>query len=188
MRKRIVVGVSGATGVIYAICLLEHLKKFEQIETHLILSKWAKENIAIETDYSVETVEALADVLYDYEDVSGAIASGSFPAHGMVILPCSMKTLSAIANGFSDNLLTRAADVFIKESRPLVICPRESPLSAVHLENMLKLSRLGVKILPPMPGFYYRPQSLMDIVNHTCMRILDQFQLDTGFAGRWWGK
>ena len=145
-RPRIVVGISGATGAIYGIRLLELLRECSDAELHLVVSRWAEETIRLETDYTPEQVRALADVSYQADALGAAISSGSFRTMGMIILPCSMKTLSAIANGYDHDLLARAADVTLKEGRPLVLCPRETPLNAIHLENMLKLSRLGVRI------------------------------------------
>src|SRR5665647_654394 len=153
--RRIVVGITGATGAIYGIRLLEILKQYPEVETLLVMSNWAEENIRIETDYQPTDVFKLADVVYGANEMSAPIASGSFQTEGMIVIPCSMKTLSAIANGYADNLIVRAADVMMKEGRPLILSSRETPLNAIHLENMLKLSRLGVKIIPPMPGFYY---------------------------------
>ena len=159
-RPRLVVGISGATGAIYGIRLLEHLRARGDVETHLVVSRWAEETIRLETEYTLEQVRGLADVSYGADDVAAAISSGSFRTAGMVVLPCSMKTVSAIANGYGHDLLTRAADVTLKERRPLVLSPRETPLSAIHLENMLKLSRMGVQIVPPMPSFYHRPKEI----------------------------
>ena len=184
--KKLIVGISGATGAIYGIRLLEVLKE-KGIETHLILSEWAKENILYETEYSIDEVEGLASVVHNNNNLGSSIASGSFKVSGMVILPCSMKTLSAVRHGYSDNLLTRAADVNIKEKRKLVIAPREMPLSSIHLENMLKLSLLGVVIMPPMPAFYNKPTQVMDLVDHTVARILDQFDIENSLIKRWDG-
>ncbi len=185
--KKIIVGITGATGVIYGIRLLELLRDISEIEVHLVLSDWAKETIPIETGYSAGQVAALADVSHGSHNMGACIASGSFVTHAMVVLPCSMKTLSAVANGYADNLIARAADVMLKEGRPLILCPRETPLNAIHLENMLKLSRLGVKIVPPMPGFYNSPKSIDDLIRHHCMKILDQLQLNLDLSARWQG-
>lgn len=184
---KIVIGVTGATGTIYAVHLLKALKDTAQAEIHLIMSDWAKKNLAIETEYSLKDVENLASVVYDNQNLGAPISSGSFLTDGMIILPCSMKTLSSIAQGYDENLITRTASVMLKEGRKLVLSPRESPLSPIHLENMLKLSRLGVRIVPPMPAFYSHPQSVEDIINHHVMKILDQFGIDFVQAKRWKG-
>lgn len=181
---RIIVGISGASGAIYGIRLLEELKKRE-IETHLVISKWGTVTIEKETDYSVEQVMSLADKVYDEDNLGAAISSGSFKNNGMVIAPCSMKTLSGIANGYAEELIIRAADVCIKERRRLIILARETPLNPIHLENMLKLSRLGITIMPPVPAFYANPKTLDDIVNHTVGRILDQLEIDNELFTRW---
>jgi len=181
---KIIVGISGASGAIYGIRLLEELKK-RKVETHLIMSRWGAVTIAKETDYTVEQVNALADKIYREDDVSAAISSGSFQTGGMIVAPCSMKTLSGIANGYAEDLMTRAADVCIKERRKLILVARETPLNAIHLENMLKLSRIGVEIMPPVPAFYSRPQSIDDIVNHTVGRIMDHIGLENRLFTRW---
>ncbi len=185
--KKIVVGISGASGVAYGIRLLEKLAARDDVETHLIISEWAGINMGVETCYLPETLRELAHTIHPFDNMGSAIASGSYPIWGMAILPCSMKTLSAIANGYDDNLLTRAADVCIKERRTLVLCPRETPFSPIHLENMLKLSRIGVRIVPPIPGFYHKPQTIDDLLDHSCMKVLDQLSLDNTYAGRWSG-
>ncbi|HCJ57871.1 putative UbiX-like flavin prenyltransferase [bioreactor metagenome] len=184
---KIVIGITGATGTIYAVKLLEALKYMEHIDTHLIMSTWAIKNLEIETDYSLDYVKSLATIVHDNQNLGASISSGSFLTDGMIILPCSMKTLSSIANGYDDNLISRAANVMIKENRKLILCPRETPLSVIHLENMLKLSRLGVKMIPPMPAFYSKPESIEDIINHTVMKILDQFGVDYDKGKRWRG-
>jgi len=183
---KIIVGISGASGAIYGIRLLEELKK-RKIETHLIMSKWGAVTITKETDFSVEWVKSLADKVYGEDDVSAAISSGSFQTNGMIIAPCSMKTLSGIANGYAEDLLIRAADVCIKERRKLILVARETPLNSIHLENMLKLSRIGVEIMPPVPAFYSRPQTLDDIVNHTVGRIMDHIGIENQLFTRWEG-
>lgn len=183
----IIVGITGATGAIYAVRLLEFLKSSEDIKVHLVMSEWAKKNLVTETEYKVDYVESLAYAVYDNHDMASRISSGSFITDGMVVLPCSMKTLSSIACGFSDNLIARAADVTIKEGRRLILCPRETPLSPIHLENMLKLSRLGVMMVPPMPAFYNHPASLDDMVNHHIMKVLDQLGIINNNARRWNG-
>lgn len=184
----LVIGVTGATGTVYAVRLLEYLKDIEEIKTHLIMSKWAINNLEVETDYSLDYVYSLADVVHDNENLGASVASGSFITEGMIILPCSMKTLSSISNGFSNTLIDRAADVMLKEGRKLVISPRETPLSSIHLENMLKLSKIGVRIVPPMPGFYSKPKSMDDIINHHVMKILDQFNINICNDLRWEGN
>jgi len=181
---RIIVGISGASGAIYGIRLLEELGR-AGVETHLVISSWARETIRQETDYTPEGVEALASVCYSPEDQSAAISSGSFVTAGMVVVPCSMKTVAAIAHGYADNLLVRAADVCLKEQRKLILVPRESPLSAVHLENLLRLARLGVVILPPVPAFYHRPRSVEEIVDHTVGRVLDHLGVPHRLLRRW---
>lgn len=183
----LVVGVSGASGTIYAVRLLEYLNKIEDINTHLIMSKWAIKNLEIETDYSLEYVKSLATYVHDNDNMAANISSGSFVTEGMIILPCSMKTLASISSGFSTNLIDRVADVMLKEGRKLVISPRETPLSSIHLENMLKLSKMGVKIIPPMPGFYSRPKTIDDIINHNVMKILDSFNINICNEKRWKG-
>lgn len=181
---KLVIGISGATGPIYGIRLLEVLRELG-VETHLVLSPWAEKTIVIETDYKVDEVKALASVVHPAGNQAAIISSGSFRTDGMVIAPCSMKTLAAISHGYSDNLLTRAADVIIKERRKLVLLPRETPLSEIHLDNMLRLSRLGAVILPPMPAFYTKPETIDDIVMHTVSRTLDQLGLDYKGTKRW---
>lgn len=184
---RIVVGISGATGIIYGVRLLEALKELG-VETHLIMSHWAIENLTLETDYSLAHVLALADRYYDNAELGATVASGSFKTDGMVIIPCSMKSLAAIAVGYSENLLHRAADVMIKEGRRLIIAPRETPLSTIHLENMLKLAKIGVVIMPPMPAFYHKPQSISDLINHHTGRILNRLNLDNNLVKPWEGS
>jgi 4-hydroxy-3-polyprenylbenzoate decarboxylase len=183
---RIIIGMTGATGSIYGVRLLEQLRA-AGVETHLVLSKWGVRTLLHETAYSKEQVEALADVTYNPADMGAAISSGSFQADGMIVAPCSVKTLAAIAHGFGESLVHRAADVTLKERRKLVLSVREAPLSDIHLENMLKLSRMGAVILPPMPAFYNNPRSLSDIVDHTVARLLDQFGLDMSGVPRWTG-
>lgn len=184
---RLVVGVSGGSGVIYAIRLLEVLDTLK-IDTHLIISRWARECIRLETDKDIEYLSSLANKVYDNDNLASAPSSGSFKTDGMVIIPCSMKTLSSIANGYDDNLITRAATVSIKEGRKLVLVPRETPLTAIHLENMLKLARLGVIILPAMPGFYHRPRSVDELLNHIVGKVLDQFNIENNIFKRWEGE
>lgn len=181
---RIVVAISGASGAIYGVRVLEELKK-KGIETHLVISKWGKVTIQKETKYTPEEVLSLASSTYDEEQQGAAISSGSFKTEGMIIAPCSMKTLSGIANGFSEDLLIRAADVCIKEKRKLILLTRETPLSPIHLENMLKLSRIGVTIMPPVPAFYTCPKTLEEVVTQTVGRILDQFGVEIEGLKRW---
>lgn len=184
--KRLIVGITGATGTVYAIRLLQVLQG-EDIETHVVMSKWATRTLVAETDLLPADVLGLATTTYHEKDQGAAISSGSFVTMGMVIVPCSMRTLAAISTGQGDNLVARAADVVLKERRRLVLATRESPLSSIHLENMLKLSQLGVTICPPMPAFYNRPRGLDDIVNYTVARILDQFGIHIDVRGRWEG-
>lgn len=184
-KKRIIVGMSGATGQIYGIRLLQLLRSIPNIETHLILSSWAKETIKLETEYKVSDVEDLADYSYQMDALDASISSGSFPCLGMVILPCSIKTLSAIANSFNSSLLVRAADVTLKEKKPLILMVRESPLHLGHLRLMTTVAEYGATIFPPMPAFYNHPSSIDDLVTQTTSRILDHFGIENDFAKRW---
>ena len=184
---RLIVGISGASGVIYGIRLLEALKTMPDLETHLILSKGAKLNIAIETQWQVKDVEALADVVHSDQNLAATIASGSYPTDGMAIVPCSMKTLSGVVNSYADCLLVRAADVVLKEQRRLVLVPRETPLHVGHCRLLLEAAQMGAVIVPPMPAFYNDPQSVDDIINHTVGRLLDLFGIDSGLVKRWKG-
>jgi flavin prenyltransferase len=184
---KIIVGITGATGAIYGVRALERLRECG-VETHLVLSRWGARTLLHETPHSREEVEALAHTTYAPADMGAAISSGSFHTDGMIIAPCSAKTLAAIAHGYGDNLIHRAADVVLKERRTLVLLVREAPLSAIHLENMLKLSRIGVVILPPMPAFYNHPRTIDDVVDHTVARMLDQFGLEMRGAMRWSGE
>ena len=181
---RLVVGITGSSGVIYGIKVLEVLLKIK-IETHLIISQWGERNVQIETDKSVEFVKSLATKFYKNDDMAAPISSGSFKTDGMTIVPCSMKTLSSIANGYDDNLISRAAGVCIKESRRLVIVPRETPLSKIHLHNMTRLADIGVIVLPAMPGFYQSPKSMDDLITHITGKILDQFGIEHSIYRRW---
>ncbi len=185
--QKLIVGITGATGAILGIRLLEALKD-AGAETHLVLSKWAIQTIEHETSYTVKQVRDLACVNHADGNMGASISSGSFLTDGMVIAPCSMRTLAAIAHGTGDHLVHRAADVILKERRRLVLVAREMPLSDVHLENMLKLSRMGVTIMPPMPAFYNRPTSLDDMIDHVIARILDQFGIRAELARRWTGE
>ena len=184
---RLIIGISGASGVIYGIRMLEMLKQQSDVETHLVISATGKMNIPIETEWSVKDVSALADCVHKVTDVGATIASGSFKTDGMIIAPCSIKTLSGIVNSYADNLLTRAADVVLKEDRKLVVLPRETPLHTGHCRLLHEASQMGVTIAPPVPAFYNRPQTIDDIINHTAARVLDLFDVDTGTINRWQG-
>ncbi|SOE15964.1 4-hydroxy-3-polyprenylbenzoate decarboxylase [Streptomyces sp. 2323.1] len=184
---RLIVGMTGATGAVFGVRLLEALAALPDVETHLVLSRWARTTIELETGRSVAEVSALAEVTHRPEDQGATISSGSFRTDGMVIVPCSMKTLAGIRAGYADGLLGRAADVVLKERRRLVLGPRETPLSEIHLENMLALTRQGVQMVPPMPAFYHHPQSVDDLVDHLTSRLLDQFGLPAPAARRWDG-
>ena len=181
---RLIVAITGATGAIYGVRLLERLRE-AAVETHLVISPWGRRTLLHETTYTVDQVQRLASVTYAPNDQGAAISSGSFQTMGMAIVPCSMRTLASVAHGLGDNLVHRAADVVLKERRKLLLAPREAPLNDIHLENMLKLSRMGVVICPPMPGFYQRPDSIDDIVSHSVVRMLDQFGLHVDGPGRW---
>jgi 4-hydroxy-3-polyprenylbenzoate decarboxylase len=184
---KIIVGITGATGAIYGVRLLERLRE-AGVETHLVISRWGARTLIHETPYSREDVEALASVSYPPGDMGAAISSGSFRTDGMIIAPCSAKTLAAIAHGYGDNLIHRAADVVLKERRRLVLAVREAPFSDIHLENMLKLSRMGAVVLPPLPAFYNHPRTIDDLVDHSVSRMLDQFGLETSGVERWAGE
>ena len=181
---RLVVGISGASGVIYGLRTLEILHSMK-IETHVVLSQWGEKNIEIETDKTIEYVRSLATALYKNDSLAAPISSGSFLHSGMIIVPCSMKTLASIANGYDETLISRAAGVTLKESRLLVVVPRETPLSRIHLQNMLKLAEAGAVILPAMPGFYHKPTSLQDMVDHLVSKIIDQFNIRNNLSRRW---
>ena len=183
---RLIVGLTGATGTIYGIRLLERLRELD-VETHLVISRWGAQTLAHETAHSREHVESLASVVHPPGDMGASISSGSFKTDGMVIVPCSAKTLGAIAHGVGDTLIHRAADVVLKERRRLVLAVREAPLSEIHLENMLKLARMGVVILPPVPAFYNHPRTIDDVVDHSVGRMLDAFGLEMRGAVRWTG-
>jgi 4-hydroxy-3-polyprenylbenzoate decarboxylase len=187
--KRLIVGITGASGVIYGIRLLEILQEIPTVETHLVLSKAGGQTIGLETDYNAAQVHALADQVYRFNDIAAAISSGSFKTQGMVVIPCTMKTLAGIANSFSDNLLLRAADVVLKDRRRLVIVPRETPLHLGHLRLMTQVVEMGGIMVPPMPAFYHRPESLDEIVNQTVNRVLDllDIELDRDLFSRWQG-
>ena len=183
--RRLIVGITCASGSIFGVRLLEMLQG-TGIETHLIMSRWGARTLVHETSYTPEQVHALASVVHPLTDQGATISSGSFVTMGMVIAPCSVRTLAAIAHGLGDNLIHRAADVVLKERRKLVLAVREAPLSEIHLENMLKLSRMGVVISPPVPAFYSKPATIDDMVNYTCVRLLDQLGLHVDTA-RWSG-
>ncbi|AYO31319.1 UbiX family flavin prenyltransferase [Biomaibacter acetigenes] len=183
---RLIVAITGASGAIFGIRILEELKK-KNVETHLIVSKWGGFTIEEETGYKVAEVEKMASFCHDVNDLSDVVASGSFKTDGMIVAPCSMKTLAGIACGYSDDLIIRAADVCIKERRKLLLMVRETPLSSIHLENMLKLSRLGVIIMPPVPAFYTKPVTVDDIVNQTVAKALDYFGVETEHLKCWQG-
>ncbi|MDN5301011.1 MAG: flavin prenyltransferase [Thermoanaerobacteraceae bacterium] len=180
----IIVAISGASGAIYGIRILEELNK-KGVSSHLVISRWGKETIKTETNYTVEEVEALADFVYDEDDMAAPVSSGSFKSDGMIVAPCSMKTLSGIAHGYTEDLIIRAADVTIKEKRKLILMVRETPLNPMHLENMLKLSQIGVTIMPPVPAFYTKPETLDDVINQTVGRVLDQFGIEIDNMKRW---
>ena len=185
--KRLIVGISGASGVIYGIRMLEILKTIGGVETHLVMSRYARMNIEIETTHTVPDVEALADVVHSFGNQAASISSGSFKTDGMVIAPCSMKTLSAVVNSSADSLLARAADVVLKEQRRLVLMPREAPLHVGHCKLLYEAAQLGAVIVPPMPAFYSQPQTIDDLINHSVGRVLDLFDLDAGIVKRWEG-
>ena len=185
MPKRIIIGMSGASGVIYGIRMLEILKTIREVETHLVMSRYARLNIEIETTYTPRDVEALADVVHNHGNQAAAISSGSFKTDGMVIAPCSMNTLSGIAHSTAGNLLVRAADVVLKERRPLVLMPREVPLHVGHCKLIYEVAQLGAVIAPPMPAFYNHPKTIDDLINHSVGRVIDLFDLDAGILKRW---
>lgn len=183
---RLIVGITGATGTIFGVRILQMLHG-SGVETHLVVSKWAARTLTHETPHSLKYVQSLATQNYGIGAQGAAISSGSFVTLGMVIAPCSMRTLAAIAHGLGDNLIHRAADVILKERRKLVLVVRESPFNEIHLENMLKLARMGVVILPPVPAFYNNPQNLDDMINHIAMRVIDQFDIHLDVMNRWDG-
>ena len=187
--KRVVIGISGASGSIYGIRLLEVLRGVPNVETHLVLSPAARRTIGLETDYTTEYVEALADRCYRSSDIAAAISSGSFRPAAMVVAPCSMKTISGIATSFSDNLLLRAADVVLKERRRLVLLVRETPLHLGHLRLLVQVAELGAVVMPPMPAFYHRPATLQEVIDQTVNRTLDMIdvELDRDLFPRWQG-
>ena len=184
---RLVVAVTGATGSVYAVRLLQALQATET-EVHLILSMWAKETLRLETSYTEADLHALAARSYEASDLAAPLSSGSYLHQGMVVIPCSMKTMAAIAHGYDDNLIARAADVTIKEGRSLIVVPRETPINASHLENMQALSRMGVVIMPPMPAFYSHPRTIDDLINQFIGRVLDRLGVQHDLAERWGGR
>jgi 4-hydroxy-3-polyprenylbenzoate decarboxylase len=184
---RLIIAITGATGVIYGVRLLQVLRDHPDVETHLLISEAGMLNLHQELDMKRKHVEALADVVHNVRDVGASIASGSFQSDGMIIAPCSMKTLAAVAHGASDNLITRAADVVLKERRRLVLMVRETPFNLAHLRNMTAVTEMGGIIFPPLPGFYHRPASIAEMVDHTVGRVLDLFQLAHALTPRWQG-
>jgi flavin prenyltransferase len=185
-NKKLIIAITGATGVIFGIRLLELLRD-TGVETHLIISGWAAHTIPYETPFTVSQVQALASKSYQPKNMGAAISSGSFLVDGMIVVPCSMRTLAGIATGQGDNLIHRAADVTLKERRRLVLVVRETPFTDIHLENMLKLSRMGVMICPPVPAFYNRPSSIDDLIDNTVERLLDHFRIHLEIRPRWTG-
>jgi 4-hydroxy-3-polyprenylbenzoate decarboxylase len=183
---RLVIAITGSSGVIYGIRMLETLKKLG-VESHLIMSEWGARNVKIETDFTVDYVRSLPSKVYEDDNLAAPVSSGSFKTDGMAVVPCSMKTLASIANGFDDSLVSRAAGVCLKERRKLVVVPRETPLSKIHLDNMTKMADAGAIIVPAMPGFYFRPKSMDDLVNHVVGKVLDQFGIEHGLFRRWGG-
>ncbi len=184
---RLIVGISGASGVIYGIRMLEVLKDQADIETHLVISSGGKLNIKLETDYDLKDVEAMADEVHSDQNLAATIASGSFETAGMVVAPCSMKTLSAIVHSYADTLVARAADVVLKEQRQLVLMPRETPLHAGHCKMLYEATQIGALIAPPMPAFYNDPTTIDDLINHNVGRVLDLFGIDSNIVKRWAG-
>jgi len=182
--KKLIVGISGATGAIYGIRLLEVLSKSD-VETHIVITEAAQETILMETSWKVEDVKSLAKVSYDIKNLGADISSGSFPSEGMAIIPCSIKSLSGIANSFNENLLIRTADVTLKERRKLVLVVRETPLHLGHIELMLRASRMGAILLPPVPAFYFHPKTIDDLINHTVGKVLDLFGINHHLFNRW---
>ncbi len=184
---RLIVAITGASGAIYGIRLLQALREVPDVETHLILSNGGKLNIALETDHEPRDVEALAHEVHSDQNLAATIASGSFTTGGMIVAPCSMKTLSGIVSSYADNLVVRAADVVLKEQRKLVLMPRETPLHVGHCRLLLQAAEMGAVLVPPMPAFYNEPQTLDDIVNHSVGRVLDLFGIESGLVKRWQG-
>ncbi|MBC8952390.1 UbiX family flavin prenyltransferase [Xenorhabdus sp. PB62.4] len=187
--KKLIVGLTGASGAVYGVRLLQVLQPVEGIETHLVISQSARQTLALETDYTLRDVQALADVVHDNRDIAASISSGSFKTLGMVILPCSIKTLSGIVHSYTEGLITRAADVVLKEDRKLVLGVRETPLHLGHLRLMTQAAEIGAVIMPPVPAFYHRPEHIQDIIDQTVNRVLDQFDIDLpeDLFNRWQG-
>jgi 4-hydroxy-3-polyprenylbenzoate decarboxylase len=186
--QRLIIGISGASGVVYGVRLLEELRRHDQIETHLVLTKPAERTLAEETDYRPEHVKGLASVVHSPSDIGASIASGSFKTLGMVVIPCSIRSLSAIASAHGDNLLTRAADVVLKERRKLVLVVRETPFHRGHLKSMLEVTEAGAVVMPPVPAFYGRPKTIDDLIAQTLARVLDHFDIEHSLGVRWGGK
>jgi 4-hydroxy-3-polyprenylbenzoate decarboxylase len=184
---KLIVALTGATGALHGVRLLQTLQALGGVEVHLILSPWAEVTLAQETPYTPADLGRLVHQVHDSRNLGATLASGSFRTAGMVVSPCSMRTVAAIAHGLSDNLIVRAADVCLKEGRKLVLCPRETPLSAIHLENLLALARLGVRLVPPMPAYYNHPATIDDLVDHHVMKVLDHWDLDVPEGHRWQG-
>jgi len=184
MMKKIIVGITGASAVIYGVRLLKALSE-ARIETHLVITQAGKKNLLTETQYTVSQIESMASHVYDVEDMGADIASGSFRMDGMIVAPCSIKTLSAIANSYGNNLLVRAADVMLKERKRLVLLVRETPLHEGHLELMMRVTKMGGIILPPVPAFYYLPKTIEDLIDQTVGKVLDLFQIDHHLFDRW---
>ncbi len=187
MANRLIVGMSGSSGVIYGVRVLQILKDMPEVETHLVMSNSAELNLSIETHYSLQDVTSLADEVHDLKNLAASISSGSFKTIGMMVAPCSMKTLSGIVNSYSDNLLLRAADVVLKERRRLALLVRESPLHSGHCKLLYEASILNAVIVPPVPAFYAQPKTVDDIINHTVGRLLDLFDIEAGVVNRWIG-
>lgn len=186
MVKKLIIGVTGTTGVIYGVKMVEYLHDYhDDIETYLVVSEVAKKLLTIETSTTSEALSKKATMNFEPKDMAAPIASGSFLTDGMIIIPCSMKTLAAVANGYSDNLIARAADVVLKERRKLVVVPRESPLSTIHLKNMLTLSKAGAIVLPPVPAFYYEPKTIDEVINYTIGKVLDVLGIEHKLFARW---
>jgi polyprenyl P-hydroxybenzoate/phenylacrylic acid decarboxylase-like protein len=183
----LIIGITGASGAIYGIRLLEVLSASKEVETHLIISEAGEKMIRHETDWDLEQVKKLADICYDINDIGAELSSGSFKRDGMVIAPCSMKTLSSLANSYADNLISRAADTTLKERKRLVLLAREAPLHLGHLRNMVKLTEMGAVVFPPVPAFYHKPETIQDLVDHTIGRVLDMFDIEHNLFTRWTG-
>lgn len=185
--KKIIVGISGASGSIYGIDLVKKLRDDPNVEVHLVMSDWAKENIKLETEFQFQDVIKMADYVYDNHNMGAAISSGSFKVDAMVIAPASMKTIAGISISFDEDLIIRAAGVILKEQRKLILAPRETPMSAIHLENLTKLAKLGVQIIPPIPSFYDHPKNIQDIIDHQTMKVLDALGIPNKINSRWQG-